>query len=287
MSAPADVTDVARSSGSSFYYAFLTLPRPQREAIQAVYAFCHAVDDAVDEAPDPDTARRDIARWRDELARAYEGRARDPIARRIGEIAGPFGLPRALFEDVIDGVSRDLDPRRFVRWDELAGYCDLVAGAVGRLCVRIFGRCDEEADRYARALGRAFQLTNILRDLGPDAALGRFYLPLEDLERFGVSERDVVDERPPRMPLLMFEADRARALFDEGAAIGRRDPRRLCAAEVMAAIYRRQLDAVVAAGFPARRPPARLSRARKVRIALGAWLRCRLATGGAPGTACL
>ncbi len=277
MSASAAITrEITRRSGSSFYYAFLTLPRPRREAIIAVYAFCHAVDDAVDEAPDPGAARQGIAYWRNELARAYAGEARDPVTRQIGEAAAAFSLPRALFEQVIDGVSHDLEPRRFATWDELARYCDLVAGAVGRLCVRIFGRDDAEADRYAGDLGLAFQLTNILRDLGPDAALGRFYLPLDELERFGVTERQVLDEDPRRDPLLDALTGRARELFARAAAIGQRDRRRLCAAEVMAAIYRRQLEAVVAAGFPARRPPARLTRPQKVRIALAAWIRCRL-----------
>lgn len=272
-----EVRAVARRSGSSFYYAFLTLPRAEREAIQAVYAFCHAVDDAVDETPDPAEAARLVEAWRGELARAFAGQAKEPIAVQVGAIARTFDLPRRFFDEIIDGVAQDLVPgRRLATWSELEHYCDLVAGAVGRLCVRIFGRRDETADRYAHDLGLALQLTNILRDLGEDARMGRFYLPTEDLARFGVTEADVLEESPRREALLAFEADRARGYFARAAETGRGDARRLCAAEVMGAIYRSQLEAVIDAGYPVRRPSARLPRWRKVAIAAGAWARCRM-----------
>ncbi len=195
---------------------------------------------------------------------------------RAGEAARQFGLERRLFEEVLEGVGWDLAPRRFERFDELAGYCDLVAGAVGRLTVRILGHREPEADEYARQLGLALQLTNILRDLGPDAAAGRFYLPQEDLALFGVDEAGVLGADPARLALLRFEAGRARECFEAARGFGRRWPRDLCAAEAMAAIYRRLLERVERAGFPAGPRRIELPRPLKAWIAARAFLRGRL-----------
>jgi phytoene synthase len=270
------VERIARSSGSSFYYAFLTLPRRRRDAIFAVYAFCHAVDSSVDEAPDEESARRGIEHWRRELAAAFEGRAVDPVACRLGEVASDLQLPAAPLFDVIDGVEMDVRVRRYRDWNELAGYCDLVAGAVGRVAVRVFGRDDEDADRYAITLGRALQLTNILRDLAPDAALGRFYLPQDELSRLRLDEAAVLDPgRRERLELLDLQAARARSYFAEAAEIARGAGRELCAAEVMRAIYARLLDRVVSAGYPVALPVVRVSRVEKGALALGIWLRRR------------
>ncbi|MDQ7088511.1 MAG: squalene/phytoene synthase family protein [Acidobacteriota bacterium] len=274
------VRRVTRSSGTSFYYAFLTLPRPRREAIFAVYAFCKAVDSAVDEAPDIDSARRELDHWRGQLEAAFTGRAKDPIAIEVGRVSRAFTLPRALFEAVIAGVALDLEPLRFDTWERLGSYCDLVAGAVGQLCVRIFGCGDPWADDYAIKLGRALQLTNILRDLGPDARRGRFYLPLEDLRRFDVDEAAVIGTAAndqQRRGLLRFEAERARRYFDAARQAGRRGGRDFCAAEVMGAVYRRLLDRIVAADFPTSGPLVHVPRREKLALAAATWLRVRLA----------
>lgn len=271
------VQRVTKASGTSFYYAFLTLPRPRREAIFAVYALCKAVDSAVDESPNPDLSRSALSHWRQELEAAFRGEAREPIAIRVGEVSAQFDLPKELFLRVIEGVACDLDPRRFESWDELGGYCDLVAGAVGRLCVRIFGHREPWADDYADKLGRALQMTNILRDLGPDAERGRFYLPLEDLRRFDVSEADVLDPKSrTRFPLLSFEAERARSYFEAARRAGAHGGRDLCAAEVMAAIYRRLLERIVAEGFPLRDPVVRVRKREKLWLAAKTWLRLRV-----------
>lgn len=273
------VAKLTRASGTNFFYAFLSLPKERREAIFAVYAFCHAVDDAVDEAATPEDAARQLTEWRAELARVYAGTPQHPVARELAVAVERFGLPQAFLAQVIDGVAMDLAPRRFATWDELAGYCDLVANAVGRLSVRIFGAGDEQADRYAAALGTALQVTNILRDLGPDARLGRFYLPLEDLARFGLTEADVLrpGADPRRTELLRFEAGRARAFYEEAARLVRGRERVLCAAEIMGAIYRKLLDEVERRGFPLAEPVVRLSRPRKGVIAIRTWLRVRRA----------
>ncbi len=276
-SAVEEVRRFTRAARSSFYYAFLTLPRPRRDGIVAVYAFCRAADNAVDDAPDPASAARELARWREELDLAFEGRPRHPVAVRLAETAREFDLPKRFFSEVLDGVAMDIEPRRFARFEELARYCDLVAGAVGRLSVRVFGRSDPGADEYARDLGLALQLTNVLRDLGPDAAAGRFYLPQEDLDRFGVDESGVLGDDARRGALLRFEAGRARAAFDAARGYGLRWRRELCAAEAMAAIYRRLLDRIERAGFPAGPTPLGLPAPLKAWIAASTFVRSRLA----------
>jgi len=263
------VRRLARASRSSFLYAFAVLPRARREAILAVYAFCHQVDDAVDEAPDVATARERLAAWREDLHRAFRGEPAGPVATEAAHAAERFGIPRGLFDQVVDGVAMDLAPRRYRTMDELLGYCDLVAGAVGRISVRIFGRADEEADRYAGDLGAALQLTNILRDIGPDARRGRFYLPLDEMERFGLTEAQVTGGAPERLPFLHLLAGRAREYYRSAAPVGRKRLREFHAAEIMGRIYRDLLERVVRAGFPLEGPVPRVGRGRKLLVALG------------------
>jgi phytoene synthase len=266
------VERLTRASGTSFYYAFLVLPRPRREAIFAVYAFCRAVDSAVDEAESRERACACLDHWREELDRAFSERAEHPLAIRVGEVAREFALPKKLFDEVVEGVSHDLEPKRFETWDELKHYCDLVAGAVGRLCVRIFGHREPWADRYAGELGLALQITNILRDLGPDARIGRFYLPQEDLERWGLTEEDVLGGDPRRLRLLHAEAERARAHYQRAAELAQLGGRELTAARIMGAIYRRLLERVERAGFPTGEPVVRVPRLEKAALACGALL---------------
>ena len=263
------VRRLARASRSSFLYAFAVLPRPRREAILAVYAFCHQVDDAVDEAPDVATARTRLEAWRRDLHRAFRGEQAGPVATEAAAAARRFGIPRELFDQVVDGVAMDLEPRRYRTLEELLGYCDLVAGAVGRISVRIFGRADAEADRYAADLGAALQLTNILRDIGPDARRGRFYLPLEALARHGLREEDVTSGDPRRLPLLTEVAAHARDFYRRAAPVGRRRIAEFYAAEIMGRIYRDLLARIERAGFPVAGPVPRVGRGRKLLLALG------------------
>src|SRR5258705_6438695 len=189
---------------TSFYYSFLVLPAEQRRAIIAVWDFCRAVDDAVDEdgpvAPGSPTGWRGIAFWREELGRAFDGRTPTTTqGRGLQPFIAPFDLPRQAFEDVIDGVAMDLDTTRYQTFDDLFEYCRRVASAVGLICIRIFGCRSERACEYAINLGVALQLTNILRDVQDDLARGRVYLPLEDLAACGCTvgdlEAGVVSER--------------------------------------------------------------------------------------------
>jgi len=261
---------------TSFYYSFLALPAPKRSAIVAVWDFCRAVDDAVDEPEDAEPGRA-LQRWRDEVARLYEGGV--PVTaqgQRLLPFVSAFNLPRSAFEDLIDGVAMDLEQRRYDTFDALRQYCLRVASAVGLICVEIFGYSDVHARDYAIDLGIALQLTNIIRDVSIDLRRGRLYIPLEDLKRFECSEEDlrqgVVTERVRR--LLAFQAERARQYYQKAAAaLPKHDERRLIAARIMGAIYFELLRTIERSGFDVFRRVVRVSRPRQAAIASLTWLK--------------
>jgi phytoene synthase len=272
---------------TSFYYSFLVLPAEQRRAIVAVWDFCRAVDDAVDEdapaaaaAAGPafalPTGREAVAFWRDELARAFDGRPPStPQASRLQPFIAAFDLPRAAFEDVIDGVAMDLDTTRYETFDDLLKYCLRVASAVGLICIRIFGCRDDAARQYALSLGVALQLTNILRDVKGDLARGRVYLPLEDLRAHGCTVDDlaagVVTE--PVRRLIEFECGRAREFYTRAkAALPPADRKKLVAAEIMRAVYFETLQRIERSGHDVFTARARVPRPRQALIALRQWL---------------
>jgi phytoene synthase len=293
---------VARDT--SFYYAFLMLPPAKRNAIVAVWDFCRAVDDAVDEAVPAgqwplDAAARaraeeELALWRDELARCFEPQAQRPPRTRQGKALAPlvteFALPRAPFEDLIDGVAMGLAQERYETIDELLEYCRRVASAVGLVCIEIFGCRDAGSREYAINLGFALQLTNIVRDVGVDLAHGRVYLPQEDLRRFGCDEKDLRAGvvTPQVRALLAFEITRARAYFQRAAlALPRADARRLVAAEIMGAIYQDILRRVEDKQYDVFSEVIRVPRPARLRIALTTWARTlaglRLPASEVPG----
>ena len=272
------------SRPTSFYFAFLVLPRDRREAIVAVWDFCRAVDDAVDEArvetaAERDAVRADLARWRDELARCYEGEPRTAQGRALQPWIRRFDLSRRPLGDLIDGVEMDLDRHRYATFDALYEYCWRVASSVGFVCVEIFGARSDAAREYALNLGVALQLTNIVRDVGPDAARGRIYLPLEDLARFGCEERDVLAcaATEPLRQVLAFECRRAREYYDRARALlPQLDRRALVAAEIMGRIYRDTLRRVEAARYDVFGPRLRAPRLVQAGLALDTWLRVRI-----------
>jgi 15-cis-phytoene synthase len=265
---------------TSFYYSFLVLPPDQRRAIIAVWDFCRAVDDAVDEAPvgaggEPG-ARGAVVFWRDELARAFDGR---PLSteqgRRLQPFIAPFDLPRQAFEDVIDGVAMDLDTARYKTFDDLLQYCRRVASAVGLICIRIFGCRNPSAREYALHLGVALQLTNILRDVKKDLERGRVYLPLDDLAACGCTVDDlaagVVSE--PVRRLIEFECRRAREFYQRAIdARPQEDRRRLVAAEIMRGVYFETLTRIERSGHDVFTARARVPKPRQAVIALRQWL---------------
>lgn len=268
---------------TSFYYSFLVLPSAKRQAIVAVWDFCRAVDDAVDEAPAEQSAA-EVGRWREEVARCFDGGVpATPQGRALQPLIPAFDLPRSAFEALVEGVEMDLHGRRYTTFEDLYEYCIRVASAVGLMCVRIFGCSDPGSRQYAIDLGVALQLTNILRDVPKDLALGRVYVPTCDLDRFNVSEADLRDEmahagqgvRSPNVKaLLAFEARRARDYYARAdAALPRPDARRLVAARIMGNIYRGILDRIERAGYDVFSGVIRVPRPRRALIAAGTWAR--------------
>jgi 15-cis-phytoene synthase len=263
---------------TSFYYSFLVLPADQRRAIIAVWEFCRAVDDAVDEcdAPGAMPPREGVDFWRAELARCFDGRTpMTPQGSRLQPFITEFGLPREAFDDVIDGVAMDLDQTRYETFDDLLEYCRRVASAVGMICIRIF-RCEQPASaQYALYLGVALQLTNIVRDVKADLERGRLYLPLEDLRANGCSVDDLAAGRmtPPVRALLAFECARAREFYQK--ALSARPPAdrsRLVAAEIMRAVYAETLAKIEQRDYDVFSSRVRVPKPRQALIALRQWL---------------
>jgi phytoene synthase len=264
---------MTRRSGTSFYYAFRTLPAPKRRAIYALYSFCRVLDDCVDE---PDGGgEAGLRAWLDEIALCYEGRPRTSLGRELTDALARYAIPRECLEDVASGCRMDLAGTRYATFEDLAVYCRRVAGAVGLASIEIFGYSDPRTREYAVELGLALQLTNILRDLSDDAARGRLYVPLRELERAGIAPDDflraAVRPEPPTpalSSLLAEQAARARFHHDNAAALlPRADRRAMTAAEVMRAVYGALLAEIERRGFPLGGRVG-LSRPRKAWIAL-------------------
>jgi phytoene synthase len=264
------------SRDTSFYYAFLVLPPRKRNAIIAVWDFCRAVDDAVDEAAGIEEQRRGLVRWRRELAAIYEGVPETPQGRGLEPYVREFGLPRAQFEALIDGVEMDLRHDHYPTAAALEEYCRRVASAVGLVCVEIFGYEDPRTRIYAEQLGIALQLTNIIRDIASDLERGRVYLPTEDLERFGVTD-DALRQgvvTPQIRNLLRFECARAHAFYAAAAAqLPPVDAKRLVAAEIMGAIYLEILRRIEGAGYDVFTRRIRVPRPQRFVLAFQLWLR--------------
>jgi phytoene synthase len=239
-------------SGSSFYYSFLFLPPPRRRAITALYAFCREVDDVVDEVSDPNVARMKLAWWRREVQSAYEGTPQHPVAQALAPVVREYALPDAHFQAVIDGMTMDLDQTRYLDFAALEAYCHRVAGVVGLLSAEIFGYGEPATRGYARDLGIAFQLTNIIRDVGEDAMRGRIYLPQDELARFGVAPSQILrrESTPQFCALMAHQVARAREWY--ARALGQLSPSDRKAQRtglIMAAIYRRLLDEIERDGY--------------------------------------
>ena len=274
------------SRDTSFYYSFLVLPPRKLNAIIAVWDFCRAVDDAVDEVWPAGELREararaasELAGWRSELAAVYDGAPRTRQGIGLQPFAREFNLPRARFEELIDGVEMDLRHVRYDTFTSLVEYCRRVASAVGLICLEIFGYRNQGARAYAESLGLALQLTNIIRDVSADAARGRVYLPAEDLERFGVAQADLRSGRltPPLAELLRFECERAHYYYRLAAKqLPHEDRRSLLAAEIMGAIYFDILRRIERKGCDVFSERIRVSRPRRAVIALRLWIRALL-----------
>ncbi len=240
-------------SGSSFYYSFLFLPSEQRRAITALYAFCREVDDIVDESANPALARTQLQAWREEIGRLFHDTPQHSVTRALAPMLERYELAEEHFLEIIDGMEMDLDQNRYADFKELSLYCYRVASVVGMLSTEIFGYRDRHTLRYAHDLGMAFQLTNILRDVGEDARRGRIYIPEDEMTRFGITPEDLIRGRDSDAMRELFkcQGDRARTFYRAAfSRLPEEDRYRQRAALMMAAIYLRLLDEIEGQGFP-------------------------------------
>ncbi len=274
---------VTKRSGSNFYYSFFFLPPARREAMYTVYAFCKEVDSAVDDAPPGSDPRKAVSQWRAEVEAVYGGNPAHPVAISLAEHVRQLGIPREYFDDLINGVEMDLTTTRYATFNDLSRYCYRVACVVGLTCLHIFGTRDPRAKDYAVNLGMAFQLTNILRDLGTDADRGRVYLPQEDLLRFGYPEPQLLQKQhtPQFRALMKFECERAHEFYDKARTIleslPREDRTALLPAEIMRGVYARILVGIERTDYRVFGPRISLPAPAKLAVAAGVWLRSRFA----------
>jgi len=268
--------DKAAKSGSSFYYSFMFLPPERRQAITALYAFCREVDDVVDECHDLSLAQTKLEWWRQEVGRVYGGTPTHPVGHALKDVIKGFRLPQEQLLEIIDGMAMDLSQTRYLDFKGLQLYCYRVASVVGLLAAEIFGYQDRQTLKYAHDLGLAFQLTNIIRDVGEDARRGRIYLPIEDLQRFEVPAKDLLEARysDAFRELMAFQAERAEKFYDQAfaqlPAIDRKAQR---PGLVMAAIYRTLLREIARDGFLVLDRRTSLTPLRKVWLAGTTWFR--------------
>jgi phytoene synthase len=263
-------------SGSSFYYSFIFLPAEKRAAITALYAFCREVDDVADDCTDPVIARAKLAWWRSEVTAVFDGQPSHPVSLALVPTVRHYGMAAEQFLEIIDGMEMDLEQNRYPDFKTLNLYCYRVAGVVGELSAVIFGYHDRKTLKYAHDLGLAFQLTNIIRDVGEDARRNRIYLPLDELAQFGVSEADILSyrESPQFEQLMRFQAERAEAFYDQAfQELPQADRRSQLPGIIMAAIYRTLLREIEQDGFHVLNQRITIPPLRKFWIAAKTWLK--------------
>ena len=275
--------DKAVQSGSSFYYSFLFLPPERRRAITALYAWCRELDDVADSQGDRGVARRKLDWWAQEVRDLYAGAPTHPVTRALQPFLAPFGIQRRQLMEVIDGMRMDLDDVRYLDFESLKLYCRRAAGVVGEMSAGIFGYSDAQTLVYADRLGLAFQLTNIIRDVGEDARMGRVYLPQQDLIRHGLSRQQFLsgragqEEQPAFRALMAEQAARARDAYREAfAALPEVDRNRQRPGLIMAAIYVALLDEIERSGYAVLNQRIALTPLRKF------WLACKTRATGRP-----
>ena len=265
----------AAASGSSFYYSFLYLPRERRRAITALYAFCREVDDVVDETSDAQLAATKLAWWRQEVGLLFDGKPQHPVSRALQPAIAAYGITAARLNEIIDGMEMDLTQSRYLDFAGLERYCYHVAGVVGMLAAGIFGYRDARTLDYARRLGTAFQLTNIIRDVGEDARKNRIYLPMDELKEFGVPAAEILKGvySEPFVRLMAFQTERAHGFYRKAMqALPAEDRRDQRAGLIMAAIYQATLAEIERDGFKVLDRRTSLTPLRKLWIAWKTWI---------------
>ncbi len=264
------VQQKAASSGSSFYYAFLFLPPKRRLAITAFYAFCREIDDVVDEVHDAGVAQTKLAWWRNEVHQAFAGKPQHPVMQALMPLCAEFGLNKMQLQSVIEGCEMDLTQTRYLDYPALAGYCHLVAGVVGEVSAQIFGQTESQTQAYAHTLGQAFQLTNIIRDVGEDALRGRIYLPISELQQFDVKAHEILNRLDSErfQALMQFQAQRAQGLYEKAfSLLPSADWKTQKPGLMMASIYRTLLVEIESRKFPVLSQRVALTPLRKMWLA--------------------
>ena len=268
--------DKAAKSGSSFYYSFMFLPPDKRRAITALYAFCREVDDVVDECSDESVARTKLAWWRVQVAAIYEGKPQHPVAQALVPVVQQFNLPQEHLHEIIDGMEMDLQQHQYADFEALQLYCYRVASVVGLLSAEIFGYSDRNTLKFAHDLGIAFQLTNIIRDMGEDARRGRIYVPQDELAQFSVHTRDILDGRESDEfhKLMQFQIERAQRYYQQAfELLPNADRKAQGTGLIMAAIYRATLNEIIASGCHVLKERTSLTPLRKLWLAWKTWVR--------------
>jgi phytoene synthase len=272
--------DIAKTSRSSFYYAFNLLPEEKRDAMNTVYAFCRKTDDIIDEGNDTDEIKYEkLRKWRIELEKAFSGDSDYALLNKLGKTIHKFNIPYEPFFELLRGMEMDLQNNRYLTFDDLRLYCYRVASTVGLMCIEIFGYKNKSAKEFAINLGIALQLTNILRDIKKDSLKGRIYLPQEDLKRFSYGEYDIFSQKYDErfVSLMKYEVERAEKFF-EGATenLDLDDKKAMFAARAMQHIYRRLLEKIIDAEYNIYQKNIKVSSFEKVGISLGVWAKYRL-----------
>jgi phytoene synthase len=265
----------AAASGSSFYYSFRFLTPERRRAITALYAYCREVDDVVDETGDATVAAQQLDWWRGEVAAIYAGAPEHPVGKALVKVVRDFRLPQEQLLEIIDGMQMDLEQARYADFKALNLYCYRVASVVGLLTVEIFGYTDRQTLKYAHDLGIAFQLTNIIRDVGEDARRGRIYLPMSELEQFNVPAKDILESRDSEnfQRLMAFQIERAQKYYDQALSqLPAADRKSQRPGLIMAAIYRATLHEVQADGCRVLTHRISLTPLRKLWLAVKTWI---------------
>lgn len=267
--------DKCAKSGSSFYYSFLFLPAERRRAIMALYAFCREVDDVVDECHDPAIAATKLVWWRQEVGRIAEGTPTHPVGLALQAAGKQFNLPAEQLLEIIDGMEMDLQQSRYLDFKGLSLYCYRVASVVGLLAAEIFGYQDRKTLKYAHDLGMAFQLTNIIRDIGEDARRGRIYLPVDELKQFNVPAADILNSKYSDnfSALMRFQIERAERYYTQAVEqLPEIDRKAQGPGLMMAAIYRTLLDEIKRENFQVLHQRISLTPVRKLWIAWKTWV---------------
>jgi phytoene synthase len=272
--------DIAKTSKSSFYYAFNLLPEEKRDAMNTVYAFCRKTDDIVDEGNEPDEMKYEkLHKWRVELEKAFNGYSDYTLLNKLGRTIHKFNIPYEPFFELLKGMEMDLQNNRYLTFEELRLYCYRVASTVGLMCIEIFGYKHKSAKEFAINLGIALQLTNILRDIKKDSLKGRIYLPQEDLQKFSYNEKDIFNQNYDErfISLMKYEVSRAEKFFEDATEnLNLDDKKAMFAARAMQHIYKRLLEKIIEAEYNIYRKNIRVSSFEKVGISLGVWAKYRL-----------